>query len=501
MNKLKKSAVSISLLLGALLMSESVSPQWATASPATPLPDRFRREALYAQQRIAISISQPGQAKGSVMASPSKDEPNYYFHWIRDAALTMNGVFELQKNSSGAEHNRWISYLMDYIHFSRQNQLTPNRSGSPADLGLGEPKFHLNGTAFDESWGRPQNDGPALRSMVLIRLAHQLLNSGNSTDAETVKRLLYTAQIPAQTVIKADLEYVSHHWRDASYDLWEEVQGRHFYTLMMQQRALHEGAILARRLGDPEAASWYQQQSQAIRQVIPGFWSVSKNYIVATQNSSWSDQAKPSGLDIAVILASLHASPHDQSSGDLFMSVSDDRVIATAGALRQAFDSLYSVNRVQNGHQGERLAPGLGRYPEDIYDGVTNHGQGNPWFLSTQAMAEFHYKLAAQIRNARAVTLSPTKMAYFGRVSGLTSLRDGFRSGQILKSTDAGFAKLVSALNDEGDAYMNRALYHAESNGAQAEEFNRSSGFSQGAVHLTWSYVSYLSALQARSGQ
>jgi Glycosyl hydrolases family 15 len=34
-------------------------------------------------------------------------------------------------------------------------------------------------------------------------------------------------------VIKADLDYVSSHWDAATFDLWEEVNGAHFYTRMV----------------------------------------------------------------------------------------------------------------------------------------------------------------------------------------------------------------------------------------------------------------------------
>src|SRR5688500_16671266 len=29
---------------------------------------------------------------------------------------------------------------------------------------LGEPKFQADGSAFNDPWGRPQNDGPAIRA-------------------------------------------------------------------------------------------------------------------------------------------------------------------------------------------------------------------------------------------------------------------------------------------------------------------------------------------------
>src|SRR5688500_10336164 len=120
------------------------------------------------------NISPDGAAKGAVVASPSKDNPNYFFHWIRDAALIMDIVVELYlRAATPAEKARYQTMLVDFIDFSRRNQLTENPSG-----GLGEPKFEAHGGAFTGAWGRPQNDGPALRAIALTKLAMQWLVEG-----------------------------------------------------------------------------------------------------------------------------------------------------------------------------------------------------------------------------------------------------------------------------------------------------------------------------------
>src|SRR5690606_18821482 len=103
--------------------------------------------------------------------------------------------------------------------------------------GLGEPKFHVNSEAFNEPWGRPQADGPALRSLTLIRVARILLERGQG---QFVQQFLYDGRLPSRTVIKRDLEYVAAEWRKPSFDLWEEVLGHHYYTLAVQFRSLLE---------------------------------------------------------------------------------------------------------------------------------------------------------------------------------------------------------------------------------------------------------------------
>jgi glucoamylase len=44
--------------------------------------------------------------------------------------------------------------------------------------GLGEPKYDINITVFNEPWGRPQPDGPALRASAFIAYGNHLLAKG-----------------------------------------------------------------------------------------------------------------------------------------------------------------------------------------------------------------------------------------------------------------------------------------------------------------------------------
>ena len=38
--------------------------------------------------------------------------------------------------------------------------------------GLGEPKINIDCTPFNGEWGRPQNDGPALRGIMMIKIIY-----------------------------------------------------------------------------------------------------------------------------------------------------------------------------------------------------------------------------------------------------------------------------------------------------------------------------------------
>jgi glucoamylase len=73
------------------------------------------------------------------------------------------------------------SLIVDWVASMAKIQQVPNPSGDESTGGLGEPKFHIDETAFTELWGCPQRDGPALRSTSILRFANHLLAQGNET--------------------------------------------------------------------------------------------------------------------------------------------------------------------------------------------------------------------------------------------------------------------------------------------------------------------------------
>lgn len=404
------------------------------------------------ETKLMEAVSRSDAALGSVIASPSKINPDYYYHWVRDAALVMNVVVDLYAHSDHSKQDLYMQRLEEFVSFSRSNQL------SNALTGLGEPKFYVDGRPYDLAWGRPQNDGPALRALTLIRLARIKLAQGQT---EYVRNVLYDAKIPTHSVIKADLEFVSHHWREPNFDLWEEVLGEHFYTLMAQQAAMVEGAALARDLGDIGASDWYLRQGEAIRAHLNTFLSSSTDYIPATLNFKGGLNSKNSNLDVAVILGLLHAGgPQRLTSWD------DLRIHKTLNTLHKTFSSLYPINA-----QMSDYAPVIGRYPEDVYGG-DNFDGGNPWVLTTLALAEAHYELAAHYATKK------------------STLKSNVNESENLK--------LARDHMLHGERYFERVQIHANPDGSLSEQISRFNGYMMSANNLTWSYASVLTAAASR---
>ncbi len=391
------------------------------------------------EHKILANTSLPDGLPGSVAASRTDaNGPDYHYHWVRDAALTMLALIDLyQFTNDGNTKAEIRNTLSNYIDFSAYIQNVPKQTD------LGEPKFYLDGRAYDQPWGRPQNDSPALRAISLIEWANILFQEHQD---QQVHDRLYNSNYPATSPIKKDLEYISHHWKDPSFDLWEEVQGTHFYTLMVIRRALLQGAELARRMDDPNAADWYYSQAKQIELELTHFWDEQKGYITATINRTGGIDYKSTNLDTAVILGLLHGGMNDG-----FMAWDDPHVLATLNKLSSTFKSMYAINQT--------TTPGvaIGRYPEDRYAG-TNFSGGNPWTLCTLALAEAWYHYANVQRLHHQTNFESLKLA---------------------------------------DKFIQRVHFHANSDDSMDEQIQRDTGKMTSAKDLTWNYAALLTTRKA----
>jgi glucoamylase len=453
-------------------------------------------------------LKQNIQANGAVAAAGGENNPEYPFHWIRDAAITMRVWaeklmrFSMENLTELERHDliETLEHFKKYAEFTKLNQQTAtvkvNAEGELQydhagkllkEINFGEPKFGLDGISFDGHWGRPQNDGPALRALALGRfkkfidthVEHQVIKEVFE-DPEKFSRSLYDGNGFAST-IKADLEYISHNWRNASYDVWEEVKGDHFYTRIVQMKSLFEGAKIAELAGDHHAAEHYRRQGALIESELSHHWDPDASIIRATRNSHprWAD-FKRSGLDSAVILGVLHS----DGATNIF-TATDDRVLATAHQLEIIFQKSYEINkRFKN-------AVAIGRYPEDRYCGRPHRmGGGNPWVLLTNSFAEYYYKVSEEFQKSGTVTITSINVGFFGHLL----CGDTVRQGDIISRESLLFERIQAALVAKGDDFI-AVVKSFSPSGTQHEQIDRNTGEFVGAENLTWNSGSFLSAI------
>lgn len=467
--------------------------------------ERVALERLFANVAPGGSnVRGKGVAPGTVVASPSQEEPDYWYQWVRDAAITMDTLVDIYADDPSSSRASDISTILDaYVTLQRKIQQTPNPSGTFDNLSsLGEPKFHVDGTPFTGSWGRPQRDGPALRSLTLMHYLREYNASHpslwNSKKAEEFFGQFYTAELPPRSVIKADLEYVSHYWNESSFDLWEEVEGLHFFNLMVSARSLREGSELARLLEDPGAAEWYEEQADYIETLLGKFWNAKKGHLVETL---WS---KRTGLDCGLLLGSLHALPTSESQDTAIYPPWSDEVLLSLLALTNDQRARFPINSNPTDDPDTPSttpfeATGLGRYPEDRYNGYTtsDSSTGNPWFLCTSTAASILYHTAHHLSLTSHLAITPTSLPFYTALLAASSLN--VQPG-VYGASDALFHSVVEHVLAVADGFLDVVRSHVDAEGAMSEQFDAETGFLTGASDLTWSYGAFLGALRARRG-
>tara|TARA_B100000214_G_scaffold186021_1_gene134093 strand:- start:21 stop:1184 length:1164 start_codon:yes stop_codon:yes gene_type:complete len=157
--------------------------------------------------------------KGIIIASPSTVPP-YKFHWIRDSALVMRVFIDMYTRT---KESKYFEYIINYIENESKVQDLPTLSG------LGEPKINIDCTPFNGDWGRPQNDGPALRGIMMVKI----INIFKYNYDVLINQLI-------RPIIIKDIKYIIENYDKISFDLWEEKKGWHFYTRMVQLKFLKD---------------------------------------------------------------------------------------------------------------------------------------------------------------------------------------------------------------------------------------------------------------------
>jgi len=238
-------------------------------------------------------------------------------------------------------------------------------------------------------------------------------------------------------LLRSDLWFIARHWREPSFDIWEEEKGLHYYTLCVTAAALESGAEWLEANDDRQAVPGYRADVEVIRRTLDDFWLPEAGHYRSRVLTSGAASSKQ--LDIAIILAAIHAGHSGAHSAQ------DPRMHATLARLESLFDAAYAINRERCAH----TAPAMGRYAGDVYY------SGGAYYFSTLGAAEFCFRAAAGNKDAR---------------------------GWI----------------EHGDAFLTTVRAFTPANGDMSEQFDQHTGAQSSARHLAWSYAALISCVAAR---
>ena len=384
------------------------------------------------------------QGKGGIVAAPDPSTPggSYYYHWMRDAALTMRTYMEINNFDLSKVEKK----MKSYVSWVKRVQGMTDPQGFDVRI---NPKFELpNGEVYVGGWCRPQTDGPGLRSGALLIFADLLLKNSQESyvNSDIIPRVKY------------DLDWVFANWQSNGCDLWEEVRSSDFFwNRMSYVYTFKQCEAVFTKLGDSSYASKCSSTRSAVEASLSAHWT--GTFMTESENRQ---------RDTAVI--------HAFSSFEAF-SITDDKVTKTIKELAQTFCSEYSINQ-----QGIKSGiPGIlmGRYPGDSYAG------GNPWQLLTAVLAKTFYQGATFLMESNGFEEEEDRLAWFDllKLPQSATIEDQIQAG-------------ISA----GDSVMYRMWQYVKADGGHiAEQIDRNNGAQKSAKDLTWSYANILSAMQQRN--
>lgn len=389
------------------------------------------------------------QGSGAVVAAPDHNTPggNYYYHWMRDGALSSLVYMQVNDNDYSKVHEVMTAY-QGWVK-TVQNKQDPNN----IDVRV-EPKFEIpSGDPYTGGWCRPQNDGPGLRANTLAKWGAILVNNKMEDQAKN----------DVWPLMKNDLDWVMENWLSDGCDLWEEIHSDDiFWNRMSQVYSLRGAADFADLIG--ESGDDYRSKADEIEKTLDNHW-----------NGDYLWQSSNREKDGAVI----HAIT---TFGGKYGPTSKE-----AAATIKNYNTAFCLEWKINQHDNDAGVPGIlyGRYLGDHYAG------GNPWQLLTAVLAECFYKGAVAMKEQMLENNGndfPLATEEYGEWMDLLNLVEG--------STASDY---VAAATAAGDSVMTRLWTHVKDDGGEIDEqIDRETGAQKSAKNLTWSYANVLNALHVR---
>ncbi|GAA5895006.1 hypothetical protein JCM6882_008263 [Rhodosporidiobolus microsporus] len=460
-----------------------------------------RMRGVAVDKVFANTGSAAGAAPGVVIASPSTSDPDYFYTWTRDAALVSSGLLSLLPSDPSTAcaapvapentldcsiQNGTLDFLADYVDAQAVLQKVDNPSGTYDTFeGLGEPKFHVDLTAFTGEWGRPQRDGPALRARTILQYLDY---------ADTHAPIDPALREKALSVVRADLDYTVRFWNHTTFDLWEETLSSSFFTTMAQYHALRLGAELFTNdtLGSTaEEVLCFAQEYLVDAEEGGGRW--------VRSNVNVENGVQRSGVDSNSMLATLLHPPSSPSCAPHLHTPCSPSSLHTLSLLLRSFHGLYPINSpayaspspsspFSSPSPPPSLRPlAMGRYREDTYFG------GNPWFLTTLGAAEQLYRAVEAWEGVGEVVVDEGAGGFWEGVTGREVEEGRYRKGDREE-----YGELVGRVWDLADGLLDVVRRFTPPSGQMDEQIDKLTGEGKSARDLTWSYISLLTCLHAR---
>ncbi|KAI0064146.1 glycoside hydrolase family 15 protein [Artomyces pyxidatus] len=404
-----------------------------------------------------------GAALGVVAVSTQIGIPEIAYTWIRDAALVYD--FWIDRLTLGDTTLR--STLDDMVAVLTKSQHVRSPSGNVTTGGLAEPRFHLDLSPDLGPFTRPENDGPALRAINLMKYANWLLDNENGT-------WVYDNLWPA---IDLNLNWIAYHWPEESYELWETVYTQSYWTAAVQYRMLTMGVALGHRIKRDFDEIKYEGEALKILMYMQTFWDAEQGCMRGNT------AANRTGIDSAALLLSIFN--YDQSAGcdPLTFQPCSDRALSNLKVTIDSFRRIYPISSNISVH---KPVP-IGLFPEDTTGG------GQPWFFSIFGAAEQLYDALWTWDALGHLSVTPVSHAFFA------SFAPNITLGVYAKASQT-YRNLTDAIRTYADEFILLCAQYTPPGSVLVQGFDKVSGAPFGVPGLSRSLSASLTAFNARGG-
>ncbi|MBN1586099.1 MAG: hypothetical protein JW937_01570 [Candidatus Omnitrophica bacterium] len=489
--------------------AEVVPNAYPTRVTALSLHERLALQSQMSVQRLLESITRTGGVQSSPVANLGWDQP-------RDSALVLKAlVHELTDLPPDREDARneieWK--IFSYLNFIDRTHAIIKRDPQQYPHGLGTSRYYLEagsdheiGEPLSLDAGQPQHDGLALRVVALSDFALELANHGRWDEAravyETIQkdlRFLYTSQ-PDSLWPSRNLQAP---WEAGSFDVWEELGGLHFYTRMVQRRALLTAAKVEDVLGISNQGNVDLRALASLIEQELGkhVWTLGDLLEEAEISSEERELIEKlvgylgkdrSALETPIVVASLDyygkvlrvfdsanlgALIHTLEESEVQWGLQNPALMNTVAALEFAFSDAFPVNQRWAAYRPTGM--GIGRYVGDCYDGY-GLSRGNPWTISTLWMERYFTRLALEWMQQGNPELSADRRLFYRHFFEIDPKNRRLKKQQP--------QQLITRAQEISEGYLDWVLSHLPQDGSVTSQVDAETGWPRGTRNLAWAH-------------
>ncbi|KAI9454335.1 Six-hairpin glycosidase-like protein [Lactarius psammicola] len=303
---------------------------------------------------------------------PDPNHPEFSVYWLRDACL----VYHPWLNELTVFDDSSLRPQMDdVVHALTRTQQVVSLAGNIFTGGIEEAVFDLKiNMILDEKAriGSPAADGPPFRVDVLLKYAEWLIKP-EQNNGTWVADVLWP-------VINLDLQWISSHWNQSSWDLWwPPVWGGSYWTASLQYRALRGGARLGRAIGRDDNLIEYDAHAAMILEYMQTFWNDKEEFM--TETTVTDVEKGRSGYGSAPLTVSVYNYDPSLGCDDVTFQPCSPRALSSLKVVGDRFKDFFPLSRNFTSNQ----PPYFGFFTEDQFIG------GHPQFFSSFNSAEQLY--------------------------------------------------------------------------------------------------------------